>query len=370
MVRIPVRILCSVYAGLNSASNEHFAHTYVAARRVVASTHVCRLTQVPYTSTIEMMVVTREQLETSLAELARSVRDPREGILGPRSVAWRLGGDLAIFLGGGRAALLQLAHPFVAYAVDQHSRTRADVAGRFQRTFRNVFAMVFGELDDALRAARRVHTVHTRIRGTIPFDIGAWRAGTPYEANDADALRWVHATLVDTTIAVRERLDGALPTALKDAYIVEMNRFAALFGIPDALLAHSWLAHQAYMRGMLASEQIAVAPCAREMAMFLLGRAGSHGQPPLGRLAEAMTASLLPRRLARDFGLSRGRVTKASVTVSLAAFGPMYRLLPKQLVAIPAQSTASRRIKGRPPSRLASWTERQLFGLSRQVTGS
>src|SRR5690349_4352601 len=210
-----------------------------------------------------MAIVTRDELEASLAALAREVRDPREGILGPRSVAWQLGGDLAIFLGGGRAALLQLAHPFVAFAVDQHSRTRADVVGRFQRTFRNVFAMVFGELDDALAAGRRVHNVHTRIHGEIPESVGRYRAGSRYHANDADALRWVHATLIDTTISVRERLDGALPTALKDTYIVEMNRFAALFGIPRDLLATSWSSHAAYMQRMLASDSLAVAPCVR-----------------------------------------------------------------------------------------------------------
>src|SRR5689334_13517853 len=103
------------------------------------------------------MVVTRADLEASLEALRRQIADPRAGILGPRSIAWQIGGDLAVFLGGGRAALLQLAHPIVAYAIAQHSHTRADVAGRFRRTFQSVFAMVFGELDDALAAARRVH---------------------------------------------------------------------------------------------------------------------------------------------------------------------------------------------------------------------
>lgn len=317
-----------------------------------------------------MPVVTREQHEASLAELARSVRDPREGILGPRSVAWQLGGDLAIFLGGGRAALLQLAHPMVAFAVDQHSRTRADVVGRFQRTFRNVFAMVYGELDEALLAARRVYRVHTRIHGKIPHAIGGWRAGSPYHANDVDALRWVHATLVDTTIAVRELLDGALPSALKDTYIVEMNRFAALFGIPRDRLPDSWLAHETYMKRMLESDLLAVAPCAREMAMFLIGRAGDHPQPPLGRLAEALTAQLLPRHLVRAFGLARSRMSTASISIALGAFAPVYRRLPDRLVAIPARAMASRRIAGQPPSKFAAWSERQLFGLSRQVTGS
>lgn len=311
-----------------------------------------------------MAIVTRADLEASLAELARGVQDPHAGILGPRSIAWQVGGDLGVFLGGGRAALLQLAHPFVAYAVDHHSQTRADVVGRFQRTFRNVFAMVFGELDDAMFAARRVHQIHTRIHGTIPIDVGAWRAGTPYHANDADSLRWVHATLVDTTIVIREKLDGLLPTARKDAYMVEMNRFAALFGIPRALLPTSWADHAAYMTSMI--PKLAVAPVAREIAAFLLGRTGI-AQPPLGRLVEALTVSLLPGDLAAQFGLRR---SKLPVDALLGSLAPLYRRLPARVVAIPARSAAARRLAGLPPSRLAAWTERQLFGLSRQVTGT
>jgi len=315
-----------------------------------------------------MGVVTRDEHEAALAALSREVADPHAGILGPDSVAWRIGGDLAVFLGGGRAALLQLAHPMVAFAIEQHSKTRADVVGRFQRTFRNVFAMVFGDLSDALAAARRVHNVHTRIRGTIPLEIGAWRAGTPYSANDADAMRWVHATLVDTTIRVRERLDGALPTALKDTYIVEMNRFAALFGIPRDLLADSWSSHETYMSRMLASGKIVVAPCAREMALFLVGR-GGLAQPPLGRVAEALSVAMLPPDLVTAFGLADSRISAATVRASFAAIGPLYRRLPRAAVAIPARAAAGRRLLGQPPSRFSAWAERQLFGLSRQVTG-
>jgi uncharacterized protein (DUF2236 family) len=313
--------------------------------------------------------VTREELEASLAILARECPDPRAGILGPNSVAWRLGGDLAVFLGGGRAALLQLAHPKVAFAVEHHSKTRTDVVGRFQRTFRNVFAMVFGELEDAFSAARRVHQVHTRIRGEIPHAVGAWRARTPYFANDPESLLWVHTTLVDTTIAVRERLDGALPTALKDSYIVEMNRFAMLFGIPRDLLPTSWAAHESYMRAKLISGDIAVAPVARDMAKFLVGR-GASSQPPLGRVAEAITATLLPEQLAIEFDLARSRVSNAAVRFALATSAPIYRRLPQAAIAIPARSEARRRIVGQPPSRFAAWTERQLFGLSHRVTGS
>ena len=339
------------------AVHGHFAHLRVAASRDVTDAHGGLTTSGSPVDDRTVEIVSRAQLESSLADLCTVVSDAREGILGPRSVAWQLGGDLALFLGGGRAALLQLAHPMVAYAIDQHSRTRTDVVGRFQRTFRHVFAMVFGELDDALIAARRVHAIHSRIEGEVD--------GVRYHANHVHALRWVHATLVDTTLVVRERLDGPLPIALKDRYVIEMNRFAALFGIPRALLPGTYAAHARYMEGMLASEQLVVTPCAREMAKFLIGR-GGPAQPALGRVTEAITASLLPAALSDAFGLRRSAVTN----LGLRGFGVVHRLVPRTLVAIPAHSDARRRLAGKPPSRIAAWTERQLFDLAHRATGT
>ena len=55
-----------------------------------------------------------------------------------------------------RALLLQLAHPWVAAAIAQHSRALADPIGRFHRTFNITFTLVFGTLDEALRAARHL----------------------------------------------------------------------------------------------------------------------------------------------------------------------------------------------------------------------
>jgi uncharacterized protein (DUF2236 family) len=317
-----------------------------------------------------MPVVTRTELEASLSELCTHIVDPREGILGPRSVAWRLGGDLAIFIGGGRASLLQLAHPMVAHAIDHHSKTRTDVVGRFQRTFRNVFAMVFGELDDALRAARRVHAIHSRIEGTFAEAIGGWPAGTRYHANDVDALRWVHATLVNTTIVTRELIDGPIPAPIADRYLVEMHRFARLFGIPRALLSPTHAEHTAYMREMIASDRIAVSASAREMGQFLFGRQPDRPQPPLGRLAEAMSASMLPPSLVEAFEL---RPAPRLVAAALGVFRTIHHRLPLALTRIPAHAEALDRLTGRlaerGPSRMTAWTERQLFGLAKSVAG-
>lgn len=305
------------------------------------------------------MIVTRADLEGSLASLVRSVHRPSEGIFGPDSATWRLGGDLGVFLGGGRAALLQLAHPMVAHAIDHHSRTRADVLGRFRRTFRHVFAMTFGELDDAIRAAHRVHHIHTQVQGELAEAIGSFAAGTRYHANDADALRWVHATLADTTIVVRRRLGAHLSRFELDQYTREMNRFAALFGIPDTLLPATWADHEAYMARMIPT--LAVAPCAREMATFLIGRE-SRVQAPLGRVTEALAAAMLPSALVEPFGLRR---SDTIVAAAFAVGAPIYNRLPARVTAIPAHAAATRRLAGKPPSKLTAWAERTLFGRTR-----
>ena len=315
-------------------------------------------------------VVSGDELEVSLAELRSRVADPHAGLFGPGSLAWEIGSDVALFAGGGRAALLQLAHPMVAYAIDQHSRTRADVLGRFQRTFDNVFAMMFGDLEAAFAAARRVHRVHARIHGVIPEAVGGWAAGTPYHANDAGALRWVHATLVDTTLEIRRLIDGAPPPHVLDRYVFEMNRFALLFGIPRTLLPADHAAHVKYMTEMLASDRIAVAPCAREMAAFLIGRGvpgGDRSQSIVGRLGEALTHLLLPPHLAAQLGL---RGTPMRARAGLAAFRAIYRRLPRATVALPAYGEARRRLTGEAPSRLAGLTARLLDELARRSAGA
>ena len=75
------------------------------------------------------------------------------------SAYMRLIRESCAFAGAGRAALLQLAHPYVAAGVSAHSSIGADGAGvqtRFYRTFFYMFRLAFGEREVALRAARAV----------------------------------------------------------------------------------------------------------------------------------------------------------------------------------------------------------------------
>ena len=72
---------------------------------------------------------------------------PADGVFGPGSTIWQVDREALVFLGAGRALLLQLAHPWVATAIAQHSKALSDPIGRFHRTFEIVFTLVFGSLD-------------------------------------------------------------------------------------------------------------------------------------------------------------------------------------------------------------------------------
>ncbi len=292
------------------------------------------------------MDVSREDLTTTLAELEASVQRPEFGLFGPESLSWRIDRESVLFLGGGRAALLQLAHPFVAHAVDQHSATRSDPLGRFQRTFDNVYKMVFGDLKHALGAARRVHAIHCTITGPIDEDVGCFARGSRYSANDRDGLMWVHATLIDSALLVYETVLGPLSARQREAYYEETKRFALLFGLTEGVVPKNHAAFREYMSDMLASPSITVGRPARELSGFLLRSPSRVAKAPFAWLG-LMTAGLLPTRQRKEFGLPWGRTRQRTFDASLAAIRRGYPLLPEKVRFVPAYTHALGRLSGR-----------------------
>ena len=315
-----------------------------------------------------MDVVGRDQLEERLARLRSLVRDPRAGLFGPGSKVWEVNKEAISFLGGGRAALLQLAHPWVAWGIEQHSSTRDDPFGRFQRTFFHVFRMVYGDLETALRAARAVHAIHIRVTGAIGAAAGPFADGSTYRANQADALLWVHATLWDTSLLCFESVVRPLALAEKRAYYEETKRLAYLFGIPDAVLPPSWDDFDAYVQGMLASDVLTVVEPAARMASFLFQPLVPGTGALMGRYAE-LTAWLLPERLAAGFGLERGGAAgRARTDTTLRRLRRVWPHLPRRVRYLPAYVEARRRIAGRAgPDPLGGLMSRLFVGRAKTL---
>src|SRR5437763_10623992 len=85
----------------------------------------------------------------------------------------------ALLLGGGRALLMQLAHPQVAQGVAEHSGFEADPFARLRGTLTAMTTIVYGTEEQARRMAAEVRRVHRHVRGD------------GYYANDPALLLWV-----------------------------------------------------------------------------------------------------------------------------------------------------------------------------------
>jgi uncharacterized protein (DUF2236 family) len=306
------------------------------------------------------VLVSPPDIKSLLAAAVEGATDRRAGLFGPDSLFWRINRESALFLGAGRAALLQLAHPWVMAALSDHSRLLEQPIARFHSTFRIVFTMVFGSLDQALRAARHLYALHTRIGGELKEDIAGWKRGSRYEANEIAALRWVYSTLVESAVMAHECALGPLEARERAQFYAESRRLAALFGIPAGALPEDWDAFLAYNRQMLASGELGVSAEARRYAGRLLAGAGSWIRPPFWY--RALTVAWLPERLRAEFSLDFGEEMQAAAESAAQRLPRIYRRLPAAVRFVGPYHEARARLAGRRAGALAQLSNRFWIG--------
>jgi uncharacterized protein (DUF2236 family) len=299
------------------------------------------------------------------AAVAEGVADPRSGIFGASSISWKVNRESALFLGAGRAALLQLAHPWVAAALDQHSNLKNDPLARFHNTFRVVFTMIFGTLEQALAASRYLYQLHTRIQGRLPEQVAAFERGSHYQANEIDALRWVYATLAESAVMAYETVLPPLSIAEKEAYYSESKTLAALFGIPASALPPDWAAFETYNREMLASGMLGVNALSREMAHRVLHGRGSR--VPVPRWYRGLTAAWMPEQLREAFALPFGEQERSAAAQAQRWMPLVYKAFPKTVRYIGPYREAYSRLHGLRAGPLVRVSNRFWMGQPRMM---
>ncbi len=304
--------------------------------------------------------VSRDQIDSLISSASSTSTNPAAGIFGPASITWRINRESALFLGAGRAALLQLAHPWVATALQQHSTLMTRPIARFHSTFRIIFTMVFGSLHQATAAARQLYSRHTSIQGELTEPAGRFPRGSQYEANEIDALRWVFATLVESAVVAYEFVQSPLTPAELDAYYAESRTMAALFGLAPEALPPDWPSFLIYCREMEQSDQLGATTSARAMAQGLLAGAGSWIKPP--RWYRALTTSWLAPRFRAEFGLPFGPEDQRAIVRARRWLPQLYRALPPVARFVGPYHEAQSRLKGRPPGPLARASNRFWIG--------
>jgi uncharacterized protein (DUF2236 family) len=290
-------------------------------------------------------IITSEDLEHQLTLIRASVADPMAGLFGPGSITWRVEREAALFLAAGRALMLQLAHPWIAAAVGANSRAMTDPVGRFHRTFSVMFSMVFGTLDQALGAARRLHQRHSAIAGTLDQAAGPYPKGAAYCASELAALRWVAATLTDSALLAHDLLLPPLTGEERERYYAESKLFAALFGIPPTSMPSDWSAFKADTEHMLTSGSLCVTSTAHAIAdQMLRNPARRWLRVPLWYVP--LTAHMLPPPLREAFQLPYGPAQRDAAERALSRMQRVYRILPGRLRHVGPYHEACGRLSG------------------------
>ncbi len=225
--------------------------------------------------------------------------DPAAGLFAGDSWLRRVSGDPAIVFGGGRALLLEVAHPLVAAGVARHSDFRRDPFGRLQRTLQAMGAIVFRDRTAALAAVRGIDRAHRRVAGQLDRTVGRFPAGTAYRAHDPELMRWVWATLLDTALVVYQRFVEPLSDEALAAYHRDQAALARLLGVPRDLVPDRPEDFRRLVEETLADGTLRVGDDARAIARSVL----EAPTGPWGKTAGLLTAGLLPAPLREDFGL-------------------------------------------------------------------
>ena len=243
----------------------------------------------------------------------------RPGLFDEDSITRRVNRENILLLGGGRALLMQLAHPKVAAGVDEHSDFRAHPIRRLRRTIRMTMAIVFGDRETALAAARGVNQVHARVQGR------------DYRALDPDLLLWVHATLADTALVTYETFVQPLLPQEREAFHEEFKLLGELLGIPHDRFPSTVRDFDDYMVRMVSSGPVRVDERARELATQVMRPRVRLLPGPVMLPLNVVTTGLLAPALRDQYGLPWGRGEQRVYRLAVAVVPRVIALTPPLL---------------------------------------
>ena len=231
---------------------------------------------------------------------------------------WRVNAEATVFAGGGRALLMQVAHPGVGAGVEQHSSYASDPWGRFFRTVDIMMKLSFGSPEVSCRQARVLAKMHSRVVGTDEH-------GSTYSASDPRLQIWVWATLVDSALLVYNLVDRPLLPDELERYYAESKLMAYGCGVPLGLLPDRWADFQAYVADTVAND-LCVGASARKVACATMV---PPLPGPLKQLAaiphQVVTRGLLPPPLREQYGFewSAGDERQLRLWLALARAGSL-----------------------------------------------
>lgn len=215
----------------------------------------------------------------------------------------RMNRERVLVLAAPAALLLQLAHPLVAAAINDHTDRRRDVLTRLNSTVATNLTVIFGQPVAAQAAAARVRAIHEASIGELRTPVGRFAAGTPYAAADPELLVWAYATIVEMGLRAYDAFVRRVRPGERAAYIAGARSFGAAFGIPTDRIPADVDAFDAYWGAMTGGSDLTIGPEAATLANEILRPRLPFVLRPALPVTALITAGLLPARIRSDYRL-------------------------------------------------------------------
>lgn len=255
--------------------------------------------------------------------------------LGRDTVSWRVLAEPVIFVGGGRALLLQVAHPKVAAGVEQHSSYATDPWARLFRTVDVMTKLSFGSPEVSAAQSQLLARLHRRVVGTTS-------SGETYAATDPELLLWVWATLVDTSVLCYEKVFPPLTAAEREQHLREWHLVAHACGVPEGGCPQTWAAFETYVERTV-REDLYVTPEARKVAHATMVPPLPWPLRPLAApLHQLATAGLLPPAVRGQLGLAWDEERQRRLDRWFTVVGAAMRRTPRFVRELPTRDVLRR----------------------------
>lgn len=246
-----------------------------------------------------------------------------------------------LLAGGGRAILLQLAHPAVGHGVARHSDFDAAPLRRLHGTLEFVYAVSSGDERDIRTVQDRVNRAHAPVRGEA--DPAGSAPG--YDARDPRLQLWVAATLYDSAMDVHGRIFGPLDDEVADRLYRDYAHLGTALQMPAELWPPDRAAFAEYWHSSLMGLQVD-ATTATVAQRLLHSRSLPVFFRMLMPLVRFVTVGLLPPRVRELYGFSWTRAQERRLRALFRVVRPVYRALPRRIRHWP-RSHYLGRVRGR-----------------------
>jgi uncharacterized protein (DUF2236 family) len=251
-----------------------------------------------------------------------------------------------MMLGGGRALILQVAHPVVAEGVGRFSNYAEAPWERLVGTLDLYLHVIYGGREETpAEAGERLRSLHKRIKG-VDAD------GNHWNALDPAAFHWVHATLVQSMVEMRARFGEPLNTLERELFYEEMCEVGKLYGLRERDMPGDWGAFEDYFNEMVVTE-LRDSQLLRDVLRTVFHPAKPPVLPlpdgvwnllaaPGGQLVKLTTIGSLPAPLRRRLGLSWSRERELALRAQQEAIKRLFPRLPDRLRLMPPALAARR----------------------------